>query len=255
MICGKVLVRTYQLSTSTEAREQEKVLRKTWECVLGDTQPCDIIEISLHGAQHFAISYPSNHCITIIGRDKKITTAYKRKTYKLGLMRKTPIFMEDIFALDQQKKGGKNVLRVLDCCKLPWNRVRDITLGVDEIDDFCIVESNQSRNVIVTTDTIASSVHGLHFTDGSHLWTITGENSGILGPLKITSESQDEVYITDTKSEQVHAINAMGNYRQSILSKENGKIISPGSITKYRQELYLTQGPQSNLTITVFKIK
>ncbi len=170
-------------------------------------------------------------------------------------MRKTPTFVEDIFALDQQKKGDKNILRVLDCCKLPWNRVRDISLAVNEIDDFCIVESNQSCNVIITTNTLASSVQGLNFIDGSQLWEIKGINCGLLGPLKITLESPDEVYITDTKSEQVHVINSSGYYRQSILSKENGEILSPGCITKYRQELYLTQGTQSNLAITVFKIK
>ena len=141
------------------------------------------------------------HHITVINREKKITIAYRNKSYTPTLLRKFPHYIEDVFALDKDTVSDKCVIHVLDCCKLPWRRVRHVTLETSQVNDFCIIDSTP-HNIIITTHTPKQLVQGFSFVTGHHLWNIEGKTSNITHPMKIAVNNNDEIYITDSWSTQ-----------------------------------------------------
>ena len=114
-------------------------------------------------------------------------------------MRKLPHYIEDVFTLDKKTVDGKCIIHVLDCCKLPWLRVRSVALETSGVNDFSIIDCSPC-NIIVSTNTSQNLIQGFNFANGNLLWNIDGMSYNIVQPCKIASSNQDEIYITDSES-------------------------------------------------------
>ena len=239
----------------TEADSQNKLItgfRRTWECFTGDGEPCDIMEVLVYNEPHLAVTYPASHHITIINREKKMTIAYKKKSYIPTLLRKIPHYIEDVFTLDQNTVGGKCGIHVLDCCKLPWRRLRTITLETGVVNDFSIIDSSPC-NVIVTTNTSENLIQGFSFVNGNVLWSIAGKSCNIQNPCKIAANNQDEIYITESGSCQVHLISASGFYHQTVVGTENSSR-QIENLLFHRQELLAVFQESGSQNCNIYKI-
>ena len=181
-----------------------------------------------------------------------MTIAYRKTSYTLTLLKKFPLFIEDVFALEKDPINGKCVVHVLDCCKLPWKKVRYITLECNLVTDFSIIDTSPC-NIIITTHSLKQLVQGFNFATGQHLWDIQGLTCNSLQPSKIAVNNNDAIYITDSKSHKIHLIDSSGVYKQVVVEMEN-KLSDMGSVLVYRQELLVNCSGNGHQKLAIFKI-
>ena len=181
-----------------------------------------------------------------------MTIAYKENPYVPTLMRKLPHYIEDVFALDKNTVDGKHVIHVLDCCKLPWLRVRSIALETSGVNDFRIIDCSPC-NIIVSTNTSEKFIQGFNFANGNLLWNIDGTSYNIAQPCNIATSNRDEIYITDSESLKVHVISASGGYGQMLAGVRNHSR-EIGNILVHRNEFLVGFKENQGQKLDIYKI-
>ena len=167
-------------------------------------------------------------------------------------MRKLPHYIEDVFTLDKKTVDGKCIIHVLDCCKLPWLRVRSVALETSGVNDFSIIDCSPC-NIIVSTNTSQNLIQGFNFANGNLLWNIDGMSYNIVQPCKIASSNPDEIYITDSESLKVHVISASGGYGQVLAGVKNHSR-EIGNILVHRKEFLVEFKENEGQKLDIYKI-
>ena len=210
------------------------------------------MEVLVHNQPYLAVTYPASQHITVVSRDKKMTIAYKENPYVPTLMRKLQHFIEDVFTLDKNPVDGKCVIHVLDCCKLPWIRVRSITLETRDVTDFSIIDCSPC-NIVISTNSTEKLIQGFNFSSGNLLWNIDGMSCNIAKPCKIAANNRDEIYVTDSDSLKVHLISASGVYGQVVAGVKNHSH-ERGNILVHRKEFFAGFKENEYQKLDIYKI-